>query len=123
MRRVVLFVIASLLAACGAAPAPAAAPFASGTTPSSPLKVLTISLPSLSATSASLQIAEREGFFAKRGLKVEFTLHSGGPPALQALVAGASEATIQITGTTINAFANGANVVIVAGSQADPDYE
>src|SRR5712692_1774370 len=123
MRRVVLFVIVSLLVACG--PAPAAAPSTSGATPSAtaPLKVVTISLPSLSATSASLQIAEREEFFAKRGLKVEFTLHSGGPPALQALIAGAAEATIQITGTTINAYANGANVVIVAGSQADPDYE
>lgn len=124
MRRLVLPTLVALVvvSACGpGVPTTPAAGTAAAT--AKQIRNLTISLPSLSATSATLQIAEREGFNARRGLHVEFTLHSGGPPALQALVAGAAEGTIQITGTVINAYANGADVIIVAGSQADPDYE
>jgi len=125
MKTARLALLASLLvAACGptAPQGPAGAP-SSGGSATPRIQNLTISLPSQSATSASLQIAERQGFFAKYGLHVEFTLHSGGPPALQALLADAAQATIQITGTTISAFVNGADVVIVAGSQSDPDYQ
>src|SRR2546428_3899385 len=124
VRRLVLPTLVALVvvSACGpAVPTTPAAGTAAAT--AKQIRNLTIALPSLSATSATLQIAEREGFNARRGLDVEFTLHSGGPPALQALVAGAAEGTIQITGTVINAYANGADVIIVAGSQADPDYQ
>lgn len=118
-------VVSLLAAACGptAPQGPAAAPSPGASATPAKIQTLTISLPSQSATSASLQIAERQGFFAKYGLHLEFTLHSGGPPALQALLADASQATIQITGTVFSAYANGADVVIVAGSQSDPDYQ
>src|SRR2546428_11220229 len=124
VRRLVLptLVAVVVVSACGpAVPTTPAAGTAAAT--AKQIRNLTIALPSLSATSATLQIAEREGFNARRGLDVEFTLHSGGPPALQALVAGAAEGTIPITGTVINAYANGADVIIVAGSQGHPDYE
>jgi ABC-type nitrate/sulfonate/bicarbonate transport system substrate-binding protein len=39
------------------------------------------------------------------------------------MMAGAAEMTQQITGTTLNAIANGANIAIVMGLQADPDYQ
>src|SRR5262249_42322895 len=130
--------VAVALAAC-ASPAPAnptgAAPAAlagapAASTPAAPaapqpvtLQTVTLSLPSTSAPTAALTIAEKEGFYARQGVKLETTLHQGGPPALQAMMAGAAELTQQITGTTLNAIANGADIVIVAGQQGDPDYQ
>jgi NitT/TauT family transport system substrate-binding protein len=128
----------ALLLACSApaapsAPAKAAQPAAASAQASAPAAALTaapaalttinLSLPSTSATSVLTTIAEEEGFFARQGLHVDTTYYQGGPPALQALVAGAADLTIQITGTTLNAIANGADLVIVAGSQLDPNYE
>ncbi len=112
-----------------AAPAsPAASPAAGeskpvAALPPGPLKTFTVSLPSLTAGIGSILIAEREGFLARQGVKLEYTLHQGGPPALQAMMADAADATLQITGTTVNAIANGADIAIVAGYQVDPDYQ
>jgi len=102
----------------GAAPA-ASAPAGQPVT----MTTLTLSLPSTSAPTSALVIAEKEGFYARHGIELETTLHQGGPPALQAMMAGAAELTMQITGTTLNAIANGADIVIVAGQQGDPDYQ
>src|SRR2546428_13409602 len=123
VRRLVLPTLVALVVVSACGPGVPTTP-AAGTaaTTAKQIRNLTIALPSLSATSAALQIAEREGFNARRGLHVEFTLHSGGPPALQALVAGAAEGTIQITRTGINPYANGADVIIVAGWPARPHH-
>ena len=135
-RTALLLAVVGLLVACSA---PAAAP-AKPTAPAAPaasapgsapptaaapaaLTTLNISLPSTGATTVIVTIAEAEGFFARHGLQVETSYYQGGPPALQAMVAGAAELTLQITGTTLNAIANGADLVIVAGQQLDPDYQ
>jgi NitT/TauT family transport system substrate-binding protein len=131
---------AALLVACGspsaapaaqpAAPAPAAKPAASGsqaaaqqpTQPPAPVTI-NLSFPSRSAPQVLPIIAEEEGFLARQGIQLESTFFQGGPPALQAVIAGAADITSQITGTTINAIANGADLTIVMGLQADPDYQ
>jgi NitT/TauT family transport system substrate-binding protein len=107
--------------ASGQAPAAAAAP----TSAPAPAQLTTVnlSLPSTGATTVIMTMAEDEGFYARQGLHVESTFYQGGPPALQAMVAGAADLTLQITGTTLNAIANGADLAIVAGQQADPDYQ
>jgi len=109
-------------APAGAAPAASAPPAPAAPQPAT-MQTVTLSLPSTSAPTAALTIAEKEGFYARQGVQFETTLHQGGPPALQAMMAGAAELTMQITGTTLNAIANGADLVIVAGQQGDPDYQ
>ncbi|HLH23616.1 MAG TPA: ABC transporter substrate-binding protein [Chloroflexota bacterium] len=130
---------AALLVACGgasatpaapAAPAPAAQPTAGGSQPAAAQPTqppapatITLSFPSRSAPQVLPIIAQEEGFLPRQGVQLESTFFQGGPPALQAMMAGAADLTSQITGTTINAIGNGADIAIVMGLQADPDYQ
>ena len=136
--------LATLLAACGSPSAPAAQPAAPASQPapsgSQPVGewrasrggqpaaatgavTINLSFPSRSAPQVLPIIAQEEGFLPRQGIELESTFFQGGPPALQAMMAGAAEITSQITGTTINAIANGADIAIVMGLQADPDYQ
>src|SRR5437879_11865645 len=106
VRRLVLPTLVALVvvSACGpGVPTTPAAGTAAAT--AKQIRNLTIALPSLSATSATLQIAEREGFNARRGLHVEFTLQSGGPPAMRALGARSAEGTMRIQRAVIDEVA------------------
>jgi NitT/TauT family transport system substrate-binding protein len=132
--------VAALLGACGgpsapaaqpAAPAPAAKPAggsagqqaaAQPTQPPAPVTI-NLSFPSRSAPQVLPLIAQEEGFLPRQGIELDSTFFQGGPPALQAMMAGAADITSQITGTTINAIANGADIAIIMGLQADPDYQ
>jgi NitT/TauT family transport system substrate-binding protein len=131
--------LAAWLVACGPAaappatgaskPAPAAptsapaAPAAPAASPAPAPVTVTVALPAQTAPVAVLTIAEREGFNARQGIVLETSLHQGGPPALQVMMAGAADLTIQVTGTVLNAIANGADIAIVAGNQGSLDHE
>ncbi|HZS01846.1 MAG TPA: ABC transporter substrate-binding protein [Chloroflexota bacterium] len=130
--------LAALLGACSGASAPAAQPAAppakpvataagqqGAAQPTQPPAPVTIRLsyPSRSAPQVLPLIAQEEGFLPRQGVELDATFFQGGPPALQAMMAGAADITSQITGTTVNAIANGADVAIIMGLQADPDYQ
>jgi NitT/TauT family transport system substrate-binding protein len=134
-----IMLVAAVLIACTspntptaqpAATAPPSKPAASGgqaaaAAPTQPPAPATINLsyPSRSAPQVLPIIAAEEGFLSRQGITLDATFFQGGPPALQAMMAGAADVTAQITGTTINAIANGADIAIVMGLQADPDYQ
>jgi NitT/TauT family transport system substrate-binding protein len=84
-------VIAASLAACsGAASASPSAP--NGTAKADAVETVTLKVGgSFGPTGGAFDIAEYEGFFAKNGLEIEAQTYNGGPPAVQALLAGRAD--------------------------------
>lgn len=127
----VLVLLGAFLACSPGAAVPAAEPAAQPHAPaergepaSPPAPaIVQMALPAQTALVAILMIAQLEGFYERHGVQMEYSLHQGGPPALQAMMAGAADLTLQVTGTVLNAIQNGAQVVIVASNQGDPDHQ
>jgi NitT/TauT family transport system substrate-binding protein len=95
-----------LLAACGGAAQPAAAPASSA----APAK-LVMSYSSVSYAQIALPVALETGIFAKNGLEAEFIF---GPNGVPALIAGEVQATVTSTEELVSADLAGADLVSIA---------
>jgi ABC-type nitrate/sulfonate/bicarbonate transport system substrate-binding protein len=108
---------AASAAGSGAAVAPAPAPASSGAT-------ITLNVGgSFSNTGGIFDIAQYEGFFAKNGLKINAIAYAGGPPAVEALLAGRAKIASFAPSTSIETWQTANPLVTVAFTQnAAPQY-
>lgn len=112
-------VASSAPASSAAGSAPASAPASAGSAETTTLNVGGQYGP----TGGIFDIAQYEGFFAKNGLKINAQTYAGGPPAVEALLAGRAKIASFAPSTSIETWQTANPLVAVAfTSNAAPQY-
>jgi ABC-type nitrate/sulfonate/bicarbonate transport system substrate-binding protein len=111
--------LAASAAGSAGASAPASAPASAGST-----DLVTLNVGgSFANTGGIFDIAQYEGFFAKNGLKINAIAYAGGPPAVEALLAGRAKIASFAPSTSIETWQTANPLVTVAFTQnAAPQY-
>jgi NMT1-like family len=114
-------VAGSPVAGSGGAVAPASVP---GSAPASSGATIALTVGgSFANTGGIFDIAQYEGFFAKNGLKINAIAYAGGPPAVEALIAGRAKIASFAPSTSIETWQTANPLVTVAFTQnAAPQY-
>jgi ABC-type nitrate/sulfonate/bicarbonate transport system substrate-binding protein len=105
-------------------PAPSIAGSAPASAPASSGPTITLNVGgSFANTGGTFDIAQYEGFFAKNGLKINAIAYAGGPPAVEALLAGRARIASFAPSTSIETWQTANPLVTVAFTQnAAPQY-